>query len=198
MTARAMWHSSWRTMVQMLFAPARVADALGERPAVWQGGGAVLTLGVLWAAFSLVLYLRGHAPSFVLLPIPRPAYYLWQSLFVVPVTLASWWVLGSVAAWVAGAARGPARDGVIAVLGVAYAAPLVFGFLAVDVVLFAAFGFEAMGRAIRFYAPLAPLWGLWVGTLAVRRRLSVSTARAWLGCAVGFVAMAPLGAVFLR
>jgi hypothetical protein len=182
----------------MLFAPTAIADEIRAAPRARDGAYAVALLGCLWSAFSLWLHLGGHAPSFVLLPIPKERYYLAQAVFVVPLTLALWWLMSTIAAALAGARDQRRRAATFAALGYAYAAPLIFGFLLVDVVIFQAAGFAALGRYIRFYAPIAPLWALIAGTIAVRRALEIGTGRAFAACAAAMLVQALVGAPFLR
>jgi hypothetical protein len=189
---------AWRRLVTVLFRPSAVAEEIRAAPASRDGAVAVAQLGVVWAVFCAALFAAGHGPSFSLLPIPKGTYYAAQAVFVVPLTLALWWLMSAIAARVAGAKDASGRAMTFAALGYAYAAPLIFVFLLVDVILYASMGFDALGRYIRFYAPIAPLWAVVAGTLVLRRALGISTARALLATAAGMIAQALLGGVLLR
>lgn len=182
-----------RRMILALFKPAALADEIeGAR----EGAIAVVALGVAWGLFSLWLFLAGHGPSFTLVPIPKSHYYLAQAFFVVPLCLVLWQLMSWVALAVAGARERRALT--MGVLAYVYAAPLLFSFVLVDVVIFSAFGFEAMGRYLRFYAPLAPLWTLVGCTVALRRALSISLGRALVAAFAGLAAQAVAGGILLR
>lgn len=188
---------TWRRLVLMLVRPSAVAADLARTPPRWGGAVAVLQLGLVWAGLSAALHAAGHGPSMSLVPIPRSSYYAAQAVFVVPLTLACWWLMSVVASAVAGAdAAGKAK--VAAVLGHAYAAPLIFLFLAIDIVLYAGWGFAALGKYLRFYAPIAPIWAIVVGTLGLREALQISTRRALWATLAGMVAQVLVGGVLLR
>lgn len=188
----------WQRLPRMLVSPTAVAGDIRASPRASDGAYAVLQLGVAWSALSLWLYLEGHGPSFSLLPIAKGDYYLAQAVFVVPLTLALWWLMSTIACAVARAREPERRAAAFSALGHAYAAPLLFAFILVDAVIFGAAGFAAMGRYIRFYAPIAPIWALVAATRALRNALGVTTGRALAACALAMLAQALVGGVFLR
>src|SRR5688500_15826105 len=61
-------------------------------------------LGVLYAAFSLMLYRAGIAPHAIWLPIEPARYYLAQALFVLPLLAASAYLFAALA-WLLSGAR---------------------------------------------------------------------------------------------
>lgn len=182
----------------MLVSPTALAGDIRAAPRASDGALAVVQLGAIWSAFSLWLYLAGHGPSFTLLPIARDRYYLAQAAFVVPLTLALWWLMSAIACAVLRLREPERRAAVFASLGYAYAAPLIFAFLLVDALIFGAAGFAALGRYLRFYAPIAPFWALVAGTRALRAALDVTTGRAFAACALAGLAQALVAGVFLR
>ncbi len=190
--------TTWRRLLTILVRPAKVGEQVRQAPARADGAVAVAQLGAVWAAFCAALFAGGHSPSFSLLPIAVGRYYLWQALFVIPLTLALWWVMCTVAARVAGANTAERKAATFAALGYAYAGPLIIAFLLVDIAIYAMLGFAAMGRLIRFYAPIAPLWAVVAGTLCLRAALSLNTGRALAAVVSGMLVQALIGGVFLR
>ncbi len=181
-------------MVRAAFAPSSFAD---ETAATANGYAPAVVLGAVWSAFCGLLALRGHAPSFVLLPIAREHYYLVQAIFVLPVMLASVWLMAAVA-FRTGGARDEQRPLVRAVVGHGYAAPMLFAFISVDIVIYAVSGFEGMTRAIRYYALVAPVWSAVVTTIMLRRILACSRLRAFATAAAALFAQALLAGTLLR
>ena len=172
---------------------------LAERERVGLGAAWVLALGVLHALFCLLLDAGGHAPSRVLLPIPRERYYLAQAAFVLPLYLGLWLLAGLSAHSLARALGGRGKlRGTLAAMGPAYAAPLIVAFVLPDLLLFALLGFEALGRAMRVYAPLAALLALAACALAVEAGARVEKGRAALAAFGGLLLQALVGGAFLR
>lgn len=200
---------NWRFMTQPL-APfslflavvrnPRVARAdVATRADVREGRGAMLVLGVVHAGFSLLLHLAGHAPRMGIPKLGRESHYLWQAIFVVPLYLLLYWIGGLAAHFVARRLSGSgSRDASIAVFGVAYAVPMTLVFLVPDVVVFFTLGFAAIGKAMRFYAPLMVLGCSWLAAVGLSRAHRMGTGRAAIAAFSGFVAQALVGGVFLR
>ena len=155
--------------------------------------------GLLWALFCWTLARAGHAPSRVLVPIPRHSYYTWQAVFVLPVLFVQWQCCTSVAHASARAlggrgARALLRDALAHALGW----PLLGLFLLPDIFGFYARGFGFLGTLVRFTAPLAFLTSLMAATYAVRTQHGLSYTRAAAAAAAGMLAQALVGAPLLR
>jgi hypothetical protein len=153
----------------------------------------------LWAVLCLVLALGGHAPSVVLVPIPRDRYYLAQALFVVPLSFALWGICAVVAQSVARrlGGSGTLRDTSRA-MALALAAPIALTLVIPDLIIYGAFGFDALGRAVRVTAPLTALASTLLAARAVRRHHALGWPRAFAAGALGVIAQAVVGGVFLR
>ncbi len=159
----------------------------------------MLVLGTLHAAFSLLLHLAGHAPRMGIPRLGRENHYLWQASFVIPLYVVLFWIGGLVTHFVARRFSGSgSRDSSLAVFGVAYAVPMTLLFLVPDVAVFLAFGFGAIGKAMRWYAPVAALACLWLGAVGLSRAHRIGTGRAAIAVFAGFVAQALVGGPFLR
>jgi hypothetical protein len=159
----------------------------------------VAAAGLAWALLCAWLALEGHAPSVTLVPIPRESYYAAQALFVVPVVLAQYAVLGSVAHAMARALGGSGqRRATFAWLGPAFALPILLVLVIPDVLVLATAGFDALAALVRVTVPLLALTTWVTATVAVRRACSLSLGRAALAALVGLIAQAALGAPLLR
>jgi hypothetical protein len=146
-----------------------------------------------------VLHLAGHAPRAGIPGLGREGHYLRQALFVVPLYIVLFWLGGLVAHAVARRFSGlGSRDASLAIFGVAYAVPMTVLFLIPDVAVFLTLGFGAMGKAMRWYAPVAALACVWLGAVGLSRAHNIGTGRAALASLAGFVVQALVGGFFLR
>lgn len=180
-----------------LWRPRRTMSALAEAPPRAGAGGA-LALGAGWAAFSLWLHVDGRAPSMTLVPIPAERYYLAQALFAIPLWVVLWAVAGHVSGIAAIAMGGTRRSWPGAVMGYALASPMLALFLVPDVLVYLIAGHDALGAAMRYYAPLGPLAAWALASLGIERRFEISRGRAILAAFVGLLAQALAGAPVLR
>ncbi len=155
-------------------------------------------LGVTYAVFSFLLYRSGVAARAVLLPIEPADYYLSQTLFVGPLLVACAALFASVVRGVAAPSTVVTyRDGFHR-LAPLYAWPLLLLFVVPDLCVFLSLGHGSLARAMRFYAPLAPLAIVVLGARCARRLFSISLGRAVVAAIAGLLAQALLGALFLR
>jgi hypothetical protein len=174
---------------------ARLAAARDAR----LGAVAVAAASGLWALFCLLLARAGHAPSRVLVPLPRESYYLAQALFVLPLMLLSWLLCALVAVWVGRALGGSGRfRAALNTLGLSLALPLMALFLLPDMLAYAAFGFSALGPLVRVTAPLSFVATLALAALAMHVSHALPRGRAFAAGAAGVFAQAALGGLLLR
>lgn len=172
---------------------------IAERGDVRDGLTAMLILGAVHAVFSLLLYCTGHAPRMGIPGFGRENHYLWQAMFVIPLYQALFWIGGLVSHSIAHRLSGSGRrDASLAVFGVAYAVPMTVLFLVPDIAVFGILGFDSIGKAMRWYAPLAVIACVWLGTLGLSRAHHLRAGRAGLAAIAGFVAQALVGGAFLR
>ena len=154
----------------------------------------VALAGALWAAFCLTLSSGGHAPSVTLLPIPRERYYLFEAAIVVPVLLGQWLATAAIASRLARTEPRATATG----LAYAMALPLVTLFLLPDAIVYALWGFEALGRLVVVTAPLLLVSTIAGSALTLSRLGPSSRARAWLSAAVAVVIPAAIAGIILR
>lgn len=158
-----------------------------------------MLLGVAWSVLSFLLWRDGAPARAVVLPIRPTAYYGAQALFVGP------WLalLGTIFAVVAGAlARAWGGDASLratwSALVPIWALSLLALFVVPDLVVVLALGREHLPRAMRVYAPLAPVV---IATLATRRLRAlhgIGVGRALAAVVCALIAQATFGAVLLR
>lgn len=186
-------------LIDIWRAPRKTLRDLSEQRAR-TGATAAATLGAIWGLFSLALYLGGHAPSVTLVPIAAERYYLAQAVFAVPLWLVLWRVASTVAHRCAVRLGGVPDQGkaVAAIMGHALAAPMIALFLLPDVLVYATLGFEALGRAMRWYAPLGPLVAWAMASYGLKVSHDLSTGRAIVAAFAGLLAQAVVGAPLLR
>ncbi|MRG95752.1 hypothetical protein [Polyangium spumosum] len=193
---------AWSLFLDVLRGPRAAMAGVAARADAREGRSVMLVLGATHGLFSLLLYLSGHAPRFGLPGLDPGRHYLFQALFAVPLYLVLFWIGGGVAHALARrlSASGGAgsRGASLAVFGVSYAAPMMLLFLLPDIVVHLAFGFSAIGKAMRYYAPLAAIGCLILGTMGLSRAHHLPTRTALLSAFVGFLTQAVVGALFLR
>lgn len=190
---------SIRILAQFVKGPRAAIARVAMRASPRDGLLPVLVLGALYAGFSLLLHLGGHAPSVTLVPIPRARYYLWQSAFIAPLFVALWLIYSGVAhelCRIAGG-RGAFRS-TLAVIGLGYAVPLALLFVVPDLLVYLVFGHGALGKAMRLYAPLSAAGCVLLCALGLRAAHGVTLGRAAGISLAGFIVQAAAGGILLR
>jgi len=78
----------WWTFAQILVRPRRAIAAIADAPSARHAIGAVSLFGGLYAVAAFTSYAVGRQPRGRLLTfIPEERYYLWESIFCLPLTL---------------------------------------------------------------------------------------------------------------
>ena len=185
-----------RSMLRIMVSPRAVIDELCDSERA-SGVAPVVVAGVAWALLCGTLYIAGHQPSVVLWPALRQHYYLLQALFVTPLLLAMWQLGAKVAALLSGTAP-DSRPALRAVFGYVLGAPLLWLLLLPDAVAYALVGHAGMGKLLRYYAPLVPLWTLVLGTLAIARASGKSRVRSALVMLLVYLLLGVIAGAALR
>jgi hypothetical protein len=192
----------WSLFVAVLRSPRSAMEGVANRADLREGRAVMLVLGAVHAGFSLLLHLAGHAPRAGIPGLGPEGHYLRQAIFVAPLYLVLFWIGGLVAFAAArrfsGAVGSGSRDGSLAVFGVAYGVPMTLLFLVPDVAVFLTLGFGAIGKAMRWYAPVAALACVWLGAAGLSRLHHIGMGRAALAAFAGFLTQAVVGGFFLR
>jgi hypothetical protein len=186
-------------IVGVLVRPGSTLRLLAGQPSARPGASAISLLGVAWTMLLLSLWTGGHAPSAVLLPIPRADYYLLEGLAILPVLTGLWWLSSEIAHGIARARGGRGSEpGVRSALGFAYAAPLLFGHVLPELAAYLLGGFEVMALVGRVSLGVAAL-GVWALSAAALRIAHGSSLGLALGASfAGLFAQAAAGALFIR
>lgn len=191
--------SPWSLFFAVLRNPRAAMGDVAARAHVREGLGAMLVLGAVHALFSLMLHFAGHTPRMGIPGLAREGHYLRQAIFVLPLYLVLFWIGGLVTHALARRLSGSgSRDASLAVFGVAYAVPMTVLFLLPDVAVFLTLGFAAIGKAMRWYAPVAAIACIWLGALGLSRAHGMGSGRATLAIFAGFLSQALVGGFFLR
>src|SRR5690606_11366303 len=183
----------------VLLSPRPTLRALASEASARSGASAVALLGLAWSVLLALLWSGGHAPSFVLVPIPRDLYYLAQAVLMLPLLTALWWLSSEIAHRICRAAGGTGTEGgTRAALGFAYAAPMLAAHVVPELVAFVAGGFEAMATVGRVTLGLASLWVWALSAAALRIAHGARVRTAVLASFAGLLAQALAGAVIIR
>jgi hypothetical protein len=180
----------------VLVRPARTLRALGESKSSRAGLSAIALLGIFWSVFCALLFLGGHQPSFVLVPIPRDLYYAAQALLMTPVLSALFWIHSELAHRLS--ARDGTESGARTAIGFAYGAPMLIAHVAPETIAYLAGGFETMALVGRFSLPVAALWVWALSAAALRIVHGVGWPRAIGASFAGLVLQALAGALIIR
>ncbi len=149
--------------------PSALFARLAASPEPALGRNAVLLVGVVWAALSLLLFAGGYRPSRGVAFIPHAQHYLWQAVLL-PSLLVFGWLVGAGVADAAARALGgrAALAALRSTLGLAWAVPIGLLFVVPDLAVVVTRGHAAIAAAMPWYAPAALLWACALGHLAVR------------------------------
>ncbi len=160
----------------------------------------VVLLGLSYASFSAALAITGAQPKRVLLPVGTEHYYAIQSAFVGPLfagLIALYTKIVMAIAAPKGEPRATFGDAYV-LLGNAYAWPFLALFVVPDALVFALWGFDAIAKAMRFYAPVALVAVLILGVIRARELFGASLPRTLGGVFLGLVVQAMVGGLLLR
>lgn len=186
------------SLIGALLSPRATFAGLAREPSARPGASAIALLALFWSVLLVWLWSAGHAPAFVLLPIPADLYYLAQALLMLPVLTGLWWVHAELSHRIAAKAGGEGDEpGVRAALGFAYAAPMIVHVLA-ELAAYLAGGIDALRVAARISLPAASLWVWVLSALALRVAHRVSWPVSVGAAFAGLLVQALLGGLILR
>ena len=162
----------------------------------------VLTLGILYAISCFLGYLQGIQPSNSLLKLPLESYYLYESYFMLPVTLASW-LLGGVAIHFSLPRREIRYKDVLGVIGLPYGI-LVLPFMWLPEII-VTIGFPYLWGSDPVWLAVEPIrialgsaWVYIVCTLSIKELYRIGWRRALLHTLLGLAVAGGFSAVFIR
>ena len=194
---RKFWLYCWG----IIFKPTSTLKQLAEEASLSYAFAAYFLFGLLYGLFSLVVYFYGHLPRGVLVNfIPARTYYLWEAIFMIPVTMQIYVLFAALAHLLARLQRGQGSfEGTLSVLGFTYSIPLIVLFWIPDVVLFFLFGSRVQLNFVPFYGPAAGLWTFILSLMGIKIAQHISLPRALFVTivAMGF-SFAFLGGLLIR
>jgi hypothetical protein len=158
-------------------------------------------LGVAHIALYSWLAADGHQPTMTRgLLLPAEEYYAYAAFFAGPLTIALCMLVAIVAHLGArGASPVPLsyRHAVHA-FGLAYSVPLLMAYVLPELLVYGLSGFEALGPAMRVYAPIAVLWVFVLVVWGLRAVYGASTIRSITTALAAAVAQGIPAALLLR
>lgn len=172
----------------VLVRPRSTIRALARSSTAGQGVLVAGGFGLLYSLAALLAHRAGYRPTGqVLRSVPPERYYLWESVFVVPVTMA--W-MGSFAWFVRrAAARCGGRGSAAAdftMLAATQVPPMVVSMWLPDVVLsLLRTERQRYLRLVRIYAPAAVIWAIGLSTCGIAATEGISHRRAFVVVLVG-------------
>lgn len=159
----------------------------------------LVALGIAWSFLSFLLWRDGAPARAVIIPIDPRAYYGAQALFVGPWLALLGTMFATVAGGMARAWGGTASlRATWSALVPIWALSLLALFVVPDLVVVLALGREQLPRAMRFYAPLAPLVIATLATRRLRALHAIPVGRALVAVVLGLIIQASIGAILLR
>lgn len=172
------WHYCWG----IVFKPSRTLKQLASEPSLSYAFAAYFLFGLLYGLFSLVVYFAGHTPVGILVNfIPAKDYYLWEGLFMIPVTMQIYLLFAALAHLFARLLGGKGSfEATLSVLGFTYSIPLIVLFWIPDVLFFSFFGSSVQLTLVPFYATVAGLWTCIVSVIGIKIAQQLSLPRALL------------------
>jgi hypothetical protein len=158
---------------------------------------------LLYAGSIFVGYQQGATPGLWrpwVSIIPFERYYLWEAVFLVPLSLQLWITFAAVAHLLAKAQHGRgAYESTLAVFAYTYSVPLIVLMWVPDQLQFLAFGVRIRGELVAIYGSAAGVWTLALCGLGLRAVHGLSTVRGLVtATAAGVLSYVPAGLLLIR
>jgi hypothetical protein len=160
---------SLRLLAGVIFTPVSHLKEIGAltqiKPALW----AIGFTGAAHGAFSFLLHVDAHTPSFPSLFIPQASHYFWQAILAIPAYFLFWILFSITAHLTLKRVTGVSTwNGTASVTAFALAAPILLIFLLPDLLLYLVAGFDALPQLLRISAPATVFWILWLWVAGIR------------------------------
>ncbi len=158
---------------------------------------------LLYSASVLVAYGYGATPA-LWKPwvnfIPFERYYLWEAVFLVPLSFQLWITYAAVAHLLAKAQHGQGTyEGTVAVFAYTYSVPLVVLMWLPDQLQFLVFGPNIRGGLVAIYGTASGIWMLVLSTMGLRIVHGLSVKRSFMTVAASAaLSYAPAGLLLIR
>jgi hypothetical protein len=175
--ATSLWSLCWRSLIR----PRQTARVIAASADLRQGWTVVTGFAALYSVAALTSYLTGRRPQRPLLRfISAERYYLWESLFITPVTVAWMTLFASLARSGARRAGGSGTyESDFTVLAIGHTMPLIAGMWLPDMTCYLLRVDERRyRRLVAVYAPAATAWALALSTLGICEAERISCRKA--------------------
>jgi len=162
----------------------------------------VMTLGILYGISCFLGYAQGIQPSNSLLRLPLESYYLYEGYFMLPVTLASW-ILGGTVIYFLLPRQGIRYEDTLGVLGLPY------GILVLPLMwlpeIIVTIGYPHLWGSDPVWLTVEPVrvaigtaWVYIICSLSIKELYNISWRRALLRTLIGLAVAGGFSAVFIR
>ena len=193
------WPYWWGTIVR----PVPTFKQLASEVSLAYPFAAYFLFGLLYGLFALAGSFAdpGHTPSGILINfIPANRYYLWEGLFMIPITMQIYLLFAALVHLFARLLGGKGSfEAMLSVLGFTYSVPLLVLFWLPDVLLFSFFGSSTQLTLVPFYGTAAGFWTFIVSVIGVKLAGQLSFPRALLVTLLSLViSYAFLGGLLIR
>jgi hypothetical protein len=171
----------WWTFAQTLVRPRRAIAAIADAPSARHAMGATGLFGGLYSVAAFTSYIVGRRPRGRLLTfIPEERYYLWESMFCLPLTLV-WMALFAVMVRRASARAGGTGtfEAHLTVLAFTQTAPMIVVFWLPDMTCYLlGVPEDSYLRLVPVYGSAAAAWALSLSTAGIAATERISWRRA--------------------
>jgi hypothetical protein len=193
------WQAWWGTIVS----PRKTLQQLSQAGLTATSCMAYGLFPLLYSASVLVAYLHGATPalwkpwvSFI----PFERYYLWEAVFLVPLSFQLWITFAAVAHLLARAQHGQGTyESTAAVFAYTYSVPLIVLMWLPDQLQFLTYGLQIRGALVAIYGSAAGVWMLVLSAMGLRIVHRLSTTRSLMtAAAAAALSYAPAGLLLIR
>jgi hypothetical protein len=158
---------------------------------------------LLYSVSVFVAYLHGATPALWrpwVSVIPFERYYLWEAVFLIPLSFQLWITFAAVAHLLARAQHGQGTyESTAAVFSYTYSVPLVLLMWLPDQLQFLAYGLQIRGELVAIYGSAAGIWMLVLSAMGLRIVHRLSATRSLTTTAVAAaLSYAPAGLLLIR
>jgi hypothetical protein len=193
------WRAWWGTVVS----PHRTLQELGRAGLTRTSCLAYGLFPLLYGGSILVGYQRGATPDLwrpwvTIIPFDR--YYLWEAVFLVPLSFQLWITFAAVAHLLARAQRGGGTyESTAAVFAYTYSVPLIVLMWLPDQLQSFAYGLRIRGELVATYGSAAGIWMLVLSAMGLRIVHGLGTTRSLVtAAAAAALSYVPAGILLIR
>ena len=189
--------------IGIIIRPQETVKNLTENPNRFKVGlFGVLTLGILYSISCFIGYAQGIHPTGAWLKIPLDSYYLFEGIFMIPVAIASWLLMGCTVYFILPRTHLRFED-VLGIIGLPYGI-LVLPFMWLPEIIIS-IGFPHLWGSDPVWLTIEPIrvalgtiWVYIICTLAIKELYRISWARALGVTLIGIAVGGGFSGIFIR